>query len=89
MSHIIKRKGHKQEFDERKVYASVYAACLAAHVQPEEAENIANSVTREIKEWIKEKEAVASDNLSKQITSELKRLNDEAAFMYKNHRDIS
>jgi len=51
MTHIVKRKGHKQEFDERKLYASVYAACLSAHVDKEEVEATANLVCREIKKW--------------------------------------
>lgn len=87
--HIVKRKGHKQEFDERKVYASVFAACLSAHVLHEEAENISGLVTREVKKWIEDKDEVTSGQLSKQGAEELEHLNKEAAFMYKTHRDIS
>ena len=89
MIHIIKRRGHKQEFDERKVYASVYAACLSAHVLQEEAENISNLVSREVKKWIEGKQEVPADHISKQAGDELEHLNKEAAFMYKTHRDIS
>ena len=89
MIHIVKRKGHKQEYDERKVYASVYAACLSAHVLQEEAESIASLVTREVKKWIEGKEEVPADQISKQAGDELEHLNREAAFMYKTHRDIS
>ena len=89
MIHIVKRKGHKQEYDERKVYASVYAACLSAHVLQEEAESIASLVTREVKKWIEGKEEVPADLISKQAGDELEHLNREAAFMYKTHRDVS
>lgn len=89
MTHIVKRKGHKQEFDERKVYASVYAACLSAHLEKEEAETIANLVGREIKNWITGKEQVNSDEIFKQISEELMTLNKDAAFMYTTHRDVS
>ncbi len=89
MTHIVKRKGHKQEFDERKVYASVYAACLSARVLQEEAESISNLVTREVKKWIEGKEEVPADQISKQAGEELEHLNQEAAFMYTTHRDIS
>lgn len=89
MVHIVKRKGHKEIFDERKVYASVYAACLASHVQHQEAELIASKVSNEIKEWIKSKEETTSSDLSKKITDELKSLNKEAAYMYSTHRDVS
>lgn len=89
MTHIVKRKGHKQKFDERKVYASVYAACLSAHCDKEEAEVTANLVCREIKKWIDKKETVTSQQIFEQVSEELGHLNKSAAFMYKTHRDIS
>lgn len=89
MTHIVKRKGHKQEFDERKLYASVYAACLSAHAPKEEAEATANLVSREIKKWIGNKKEILSDAIFKKVFEELEHLNNEAAFMYKTHRDIS
>lgn len=89
MTHIIKRRGHKQEFDERKVYASIFAACLSTHIAKEEAENIANSVSRKVKEWLNEKEGVTSDQIFKQVSEELMSLQKDVAFMYTTHRDVS
>ena len=89
MVHIIKRRGQKQEFDERKVYASVYAACLASHTSHEEAEETANLVTREVNRWLDERQDVTSDQIFKKAGIELEHLNKDAAFMYKTHRDIS
>ncbi|MBI2040084.1 hypothetical protein HYT18_03350 [Candidatus Microgenomates bacterium] len=89
MTHIVKRKGHKQEFDERKVYASIFAACLSSHIPHEEAESIASLVSREIKKWIADKEEVNSDEIFKKVSEELMVLNKDAAFMYTTHRDIS
>lgn len=89
MKHIVKRKGHRQEFDERKVYASVYAACLNVHDSHEQAESIANLVTREIKKWLEDKEEVSSNQIFVKAAEELEHLNKDAAFMYLTHRDIS
>lgn len=89
MTHVVKRKGHRQEFDERKLYASVYAACLSTHVTHEEAESIANLVCREIKKWLEGQEEVSSDEIFKQAGEELKHLNKDASFMYLTHRDVS
>ncbi len=89
MTHIVKRKGHKQEFDERKLYASIFAACLSAHVEKEKAETIANLVSREIKKWMERKKEVTSNGIFNQTGEELSHLNKDAAFMYKTHRDIS
>lgn len=89
MTHIVKRKGHKEIFDERKVYASVFAACLSAHLNKEEAEVNANLVTKAVKEWLDEKEDITSDQIFKKAGKELEYLNKDAGFMYKTHRDIS
>lgn len=89
MIHVVKRRGHKEQFDERKLYASVYAACLSCHIDKEEAESVANLVTREVKKWIDERKEVSSDQIFKQIGEELKHLNEDAAFMYTTHRDVS
>ncbi|MBI2086298.1 hypothetical protein HYT74_03070 [Candidatus Daviesbacteria bacterium] len=89
MTHIIKRQGRKQEFDERKLYASIYAACLSTHVDKQEAEVTANLVVREIRKWMEKKQEVSSDEIFKQASEELMSLNKEAAFMYTTHRDIS
>lgn len=89
MTHIVKRRGHKEPFDERKLYASVYAACLISHILHEEAESIANLVTREVKREIETSEEVTAEHIFKSAEEELGYLNKEAAFMYKTHRDIS
>ena len=89
MTHIVKRRGHKQKFDERKLYASIYAACLAANVEKEEAAATSNLVVREVKKWIGDKEEVTSDQIFKKAGEELKHLNKESSFMYTTHRDIS
>lgn len=86
---IVKRRGQRQDFDERKLYASLYAACLSAHVKHEEAESIANLVCREIKKWLHNKEEVTSDEIFKQAGKELEHLNKAASFMYLTHRDVS
>lgn len=89
MTHIVKRKGYKQKFDERKLYASVYSACLSARVPKEEAEATSNLITREVKMWINEKKEVTSDALFKKAGEELEHLNKDVSFMYTTHRDIS
>jgi transcriptional regulator NrdR family protein len=91
MKHVIKRRGHKEEFDDRKVYAAVYAACLTVKVQHEEAENIAGEVSDAVKKWVHEHEhsEISSSHIFHKTGEELKRLNKDAAFMFLTHRDIS
>ena len=89
MDHIVKRRGHKELFDERKVYASCYAACLSANVDEYEAEDICEAVSSHIKKWIKKKKEVDSKDIMKEVTKVLKKHDENAAFMYKTHKDIS
>lgn len=89
MTHIVKRKGHKEEYDNRKVYASVYAACLNVHVHTGEAELIADKVSKEIDIWIKDKSEVSSHMIFLQVAKSLRKYNPDASFMFETHRDVS
>ncbi len=89
MKHIVKRKGHEEHFDERKVYASTFAACLNIHMNKKEAEKCADKVMGEVGRWIKKKEEVTSNDISREVIKALKKINEDAAFMYETHRDIN
>lgn len=86
---IVKRRGHEERFDERKVYASVYAACLSSHVPHRQAEQIAGKVCRDINRWIDNRRGVTADQLFREITKALRHYQKDAAFMYETHRDLS
>ena len=86
---IVKRRGHTEEFDERKVYASCYAACLSSHVPHIAAEKISEKVSKEIKIWVRKKKAVSSDEIFSRVIAAMRKHNKDAAFMYETHRDIS
>ena len=87
--HIVKRKGHEEHFDERKLYASCYAACLNVQMDRKDAEKCADKTTKEIKKWIKRKKEVTSNRIFKEVVTALGKYNKDAAFMYETHRDIS
>ena len=86
---IVKRRGHEEEFDEKKVYASCYAACLSAHVEHMKAEKIASKVCKEVKKWVLKKKQVDSTEIFEEIANVMRKHDDNAAFMYATHRDIS
>lgn len=87
--HLVKREGHLHIFDERKVYASCYAACLSAHVKHMEAEKICEVVAKGVRIWIRSKKKVTSDQIFKEVGRMMKKYDKDAAFMYLTHRDIS
>ncbi|MEX0587327.1 MAG: ATP cone domain-containing protein [Patescibacteria group bacterium] len=86
---IIKRKGHREKYDERKVYASVYAACLAAQEPEEKAEKIAAAVVKKITRFATDFKVVPSDRIFREVIVELGKLSPDAVFLYETHRDLS
>ena len=89
MEHIVKRKGHKERFDERKVYASVFAACMALRMSDEEGEVIANLVSHEVAEEYKTVHEVSAHTIHNFVTKSLRKYNSDVAYIYDTHRDIS
>lgn len=87
--HVVKRQGHKEKYDQKKVYASVYAAVLNCHYSEKPAEKIAAQVTKKVNTWIRKKSSITSSNIRDQIIKNLSELKDRhIALMYKHHLDI-
>jgi len=86
---IVKRKGHTELYDERKVYGSCYFACRNAHLSEQDAEKICKKVCVAITKWIRKHKVVSSTDIFRILTQELKKHNEDAAFLYETHRDIS
>ena len=86
---IVKRKGHTELYDERKVYGSCFFACRNAHLSEKEAEEICNKVCASITKWVGKKKIVSSNGIFNTLIKELKNHDEDAAFLYETHRDIS
>ncbi len=89
-THIVKRRGgHREPYDNHKVYASCYAASLNANIPKEKAEALCEKITAEIDAWIFGKDALTSQEIFEEVIRVMEKYNKNAAFMYKTHRDIS
>jgi|SRR3989344_6390833 len=86
---IVKRKGHLEIYDERKVYGSCFFACRNAHLSQEESEQICSKVCAAITKLVKSKRIFSSNEIFRMLIKELKKHNEDAAFLYETHRDIS
>jgi len=82
---IVKRKGHKEIFDEKKVYGSVYAACASAHYNEKQCQQIAEELTQKTKKFVKNRKEIQSIEIRKKIENELKKKDEELAFFYEQH----
>jgi len=88
--HIIKRRGHSEKFDEKKIYASAYAACLNAEFGEQKCEEVAEKVMKEVTKAIKARHnAVDSSEIAELTHKILEKFNKDVAFLYKTHLDLS
>jgi transcriptional regulator NrdR family protein len=88
MHTIIKRRGKTEQFDEKKVYASVYAACMDCALGESKSEAIAQEITSLVKAYLKEKKDVNTSEIFGFVLQKLAHINEPAAFMYETHREI-
>lgn len=87
--HIVKRRGHTEPFDERKVYASVYRACTSLRMTAAESELVAARVCQDVESWLEEKKEVTSTDIFHEAIKHFHTLNPDAAYLYKHFRNVS
>jgi len=86
VKYIVKRAGHTESFDPKKLYDSIYAAARALHESETQAGITAQRVCDEVSKWIKNKYEVTSKDISLQAEEHLKVLHPEVADIYKTQR---
>ena len=87
--YIVKRRGHEETYDDKKVYASCYFACMSAHVPEQKSEKIATNCMKKVNSWIKGKKNVTAHQIYKVTSDAIRKHDKNAAFMYETHMDVS
>jgi len=87
--HIVKRGGHTEEYDERKLYASIFNALRTVKVNDPEAELVAEKVCAYVGQWLEKKHEVTSLDITKKAAHYLQDFNPDAAYLYLHHRSVS
>jgi len=84
---VVKRAGHEEPYDERKLYASVYAAVRASGAQIEAAETLAQKVVDDVTEsFLSKKKSVTSKDIHSETAKRLHALHGRAHYLYQHHR---
>jgi transcriptional regulator NrdR family protein len=86
---IVKRRGHEETFSERKLYKTIYSACVIAHIKKKDCTVIAKKALKDVKKAIGKKEAISSNQIFAMTIKALAKYDKDASFMYKTHRDLS
>lgn len=89
MKHLVKRAGHSESYDSKKVYASVFAACIAVRESNPTAELIADQVTQRVDEWLEKKAEVTSGDIQREAYKHFKVLHPDASWIYLHQRNVS
>lgn len=87
---VVKRGGKRstERFNPDKLHASVVAACLSVRSPEGMAHSAADSVCAVIVDWCAAKPEVTSDDLRRVAAQHLDSIHPEAAYLYKNHRQV-
>ena len=79
---IVKRRGRREKFDEKKLYASIYSACMSVYHDEIKCEKLSEKITNKIKFWIKAKKIVNSSQIREKVVAELRKENKKVEFYY-------
>jgi len=88
MKLIVKRAGHSELYEEKKLYASIFAACLAVREPTGTAEVLAEKVVKDVESWLARKHEVTSNDIRHIASEHLHRYNIEASHLYHKQRTI-
>lgn len=88
MKHIVKRRGHDEPYDEKKLYASIFSACQVVREPVGSAELIAQKVVDNINNWLTPKHTITSNDIRREAVKHLRTYNPDAAYMYLHHRVV-
>ncbi len=89
MKLIVKRAGHNEQYDQRKLYASIFAACLAVREPAGSAELIASEVCKHVEAWLGDKHEVTSADIFRHAAKHLGVIQPDAGYIYSNHRNVA
>lgn len=88
MGHIVKRAGHTEPYDNKKLYASIYSAVLAMREPTGTAEVIAEKVVSDVESWLGRKSEVISNDIRRVAAKYLYAYHPDAAYAYMHHRVV-
>jgi hypothetical protein len=86
MIKIVKRTGHSEDYDSKKLYASIYATCLSIHEPAAAVELFAQKVVEDTENWLAKKTEVTANDIRREAGKHLSLVNPHAGYLYLHHR---
>lgn len=88
---ITTSDGEKQPFDPGKLWNSIYYPAKEAHYSDEEAIELADRVKKDVRQELEqsEEETFHTEEVRSLVLESLENRDEDVAFMYRTHLDLS
>lgn len=87
---VVNNDGEKEDFDERKLYASIFAPARQTGYGIDEAEELADGVVDEVLAWAEDQEdnVFTADEIRDRVERILQKEDEDVAFMYAKFEEM-
>lgn len=91
MDKVVKREGLKEDFDEGKLWDSLYWPAKEAHYSEDEAVTLADKAKHRIIDWAQDHEdsILTAQEIKSKAIEVLEELDEDVAFLYEDHLNIN
>lgn len=88
---IVNKDSQKEEFDEGKLWNSIYYPARESHYPEKAAVELADNVKHRVAEWARNHEHgfVTTEEIREKVIEELEYEDEDVSFMYEKHLDIN
>ena len=88
---IVNNDGQKEEFEDNKLFNSVYYPAKEDDLPDPEATDLADKVVYEVKAWVSEHpdNVHTSEEVRQKVMEILEREEPDVAFLYRTHLDLN
>ncbi|MFT7615896.1 MAG: transcriptional regulator NrdR family protein [Candidatus Woesearchaeota archaeon] len=86
IKHLVKRHGHTEPYDEKKVYASVYSAAINAHYLEKDAEREAAFVLKKINAAVSKRDLIDANSIRILVIQSIR--DSHITVLYEHHLDV-
>lgn len=91
MDKVVKNSGEKEDFDEGKLWDSIYYPARESHYSEEEAVELADEAKQKVLERLEDHEddIFTAEEIRTEVIEVLETIDTDVALMYETHLDIS
>lgn len=88
---VVNKNGKKEEFDEDKLYDSVYYPAREAELDEGQANELGEKVVWETKSWMSDHEddVFTTEEVREKVMEVLQRQECDVCFLYRTHMDLN